>query len=158
MNPLHSGFKKLRPAVRKEMLLFLSGAMWIAVGILLNITAAGWLNAVQMNRALSLSGFGLAAALLIAHFGFLRVVDKNLGRISLMEGKRCVFSFMSWKSYLTVMFMISLGIGLRHTPIPKPFLAIPYIAIGSALMLSSLRYFKILSMEIKGARSSKQSD
>ena len=126
--------------------------MWVAVGAMLDTLAVGWLRAIETDRALIFFGTGVASALVIAHFGFLRVVDKNLGRISLMEGKRCVFSFMSWKSYLLVLVMISLGITLRHSPIPKPYLAILYIGIGSALALSSLRYFRRMLIEIRSRR------
>jgi hypothetical protein len=37
--------------------------------------------------------------------------------------------------------MIALGLLLRHSAIPKPYLAILYIGMGLALLLSSLRYF-----------------
>ncbi len=59
-----------------------------------------------------------------------------------MQGKRCVFAFQSWKSYLIVVIMIAMGIGLRHSPIPKPYLSVLYIGIGLALILSSFRYLK----------------
>ncbi len=105
--------------------------------------AAGWLREGHAHVFL-LVAVGVFAALLIHHFGFLRVVDKNLSRILPMEGKRCVFSFMSWKSYLMVVLMMAMGMGLRHSPIPKPLLAVLYIGIGLALILSSIRYLRVL--------------
>jgi len=111
--------------------------------------AAGWL---RDGRSVHLSiwvAIGVFAALLIHHFGFLRVVDKNLGRILPMDGKRCVFSFMSWKSYLVVGLMTAMGIGLRHSPIPKHYLAVLYIGIGLALILSSIRYLRVLLLASK---------
>jgi len=87
---------------------------------------------------------GGLAAVVIHHFGFLKVVDKNLDRIRPMQGKRCAFSFMSWKSYLMVAVMMAMGIGLRHSPIPKPYLAVLYIGIGLALVLSSGRYLRVM--------------
>ena len=83
------------------------------------------------------------------HFGFLRVVDKNLARILPMEGKRCLFSFMSWKSYLVVALMASMGMLLRHSPIPKHLLSVVYLAIGLALVLSSMRYLKVGSSIVR---------
>jgi hypothetical protein len=74
--------------------------------------AAGWLRDVRPALLLWLVAIGVFAALLIHHFGFLRVVDKNLNRLLPMDGKRCVFSFMSWKSYLVVGFMMAMSIGL----------------------------------------------
>ena len=55
-----------------------------------------------------------------------------------------MFSFQAWKSYLLVAFMIALGITLRHSALPRPILAGVYLAIGGALFLSSLRYYRLL--------------
>jgi ABC-type nickel/cobalt efflux system permease component RcnA len=49
---------------------------------------------------------------------------------------------MSWKSYILVAVMMTMGIALRHSSIPKQFLSVLYLAIGLALMLSSLRYIR----------------
>jgi hypothetical protein len=96
-----------------------------------------------------LGGIGVVFALVVHHFGFLKIVDKNLGRILPMEGTKCVFSFITWKSYILVAGMVTLGTLLRHSPIPKPYLSILYIGIGLALLLSSLRYLRILLGQIK---------
>ena len=66
-----------------------------------------------------------------------------------MEGKKCIFSFMSWKSYLIVVVMMTMGITLRHSSIPKQYLAIMYIAIGGALAISSIPYFINFIIEAK---------
>jgi hypothetical protein len=135
---------KFKPAVNKRFLLIFSGIMWISVGIMLNTLAYQWLHNFTGGNKLLYTGFGFAGALIIHHFGFLKIVDKNLGRISRMEGKPCAFSFMSWKSYLMVLVMVSMGITLRHSSLPKQFLVILYIGIGGALILSSVRYFRVL--------------
>ena len=56
---------------------------------------------------------------------------------------------MSWKSYLLLGVMMALGIGLRHSPLPKPYLAVLYIGIGLALVLSSVRYLRVLLLAPK---------
>ena len=140
---------KIKPAVDKRVLLFLAGVMWIGVGTMLLGLSYSWLNAFHVHGALLFASIGVAAALVIHHFGFLKVVDKNLGRILPMEGKRCVFSFLSWKSYIMVVLMIAMGIMLRHSPIPKPYLSMLYIGIGLALVLSSIRYLRVLLTELR---------
>ena len=140
---------RLKPAVSRRTLLLLAGLIWFGVGTMLLSFAAGWLRDGRSAHVLLLVVSGVIAALLIHHFGFLRVVDKNLGRILPMEGKRCVFSFMSWKSYLVVALMMAMGIGLRHSSIPKPYLAVLYIGIGLALVLSSIRYLRVLLLTPK---------
>ena len=134
----------LKPAVHKNFLLFLAGIIWIGVGSMLLSFASGWLHTYSQSDTWIYIVTGIAAAMIIHHFGFLRVVDKNLGRISKMEGRRCAFSFMSWKSYMIVAIMITMGILLRHSAIPKQYLSILYIGIGMALILSSIRYFRYL--------------
>ena len=137
--------KKYKPAVPKAVLLFLAGGLWFGVGSMLLFLATSWLReATQINRAV-FAGSGIVLALLIHHFGFLKIVDKNLGRILPSDKKKCVFSFMPWKSYLIIPAMITLGIVLRHSAIPKHYLAILYIGIGLALTLSSMRYIRYFS-------------
>jgi len=138
-----------KPAVAKPILLVISGTMWICVGIMLNSFAFHWLDLYNGDYIFFFVAIGIVSALLIHHFGFLRVVDKNLGRISLMKGKPCVFSFMSWRSYILVIVMVAMGITLRHSSIPKQYLSVVYIAIGLALVLSSIRYFRVLISQIK---------
>ncbi len=141
---MHSNKNSFKPSAKKHTLLLLAGAMWIAGGIMLCFMAYKWLKAYEGNSALLFAGTGLSCSLIIHHFGFLRVVDKNLGRIMQMEGKPCIFSFMSWKSYLIVLVMVSAGIALRHSPIPKEYLSVLYLGIGAALILSSIRYIRHL--------------
>ena len=135
-------FEQFKPAVEKSVLILLSGTVWIVVGVMLLTFAYSWLASIRLSMAFEFIAFGFAAALLIHHFGFLKVVDKNLGRILPMEGKQCAFSFMSWKSYVLVLFMVTIGIVLRHSTIPKSYLAILYVGIGIALILSSVRYIR----------------
>ena len=117
--------------------------------------AASWLQAMAPHQgAYLLIAAGLSAGLIIHHFGFLKVVDKNLARILPMQGRRCLFAFMSWKSYLMVAVMASMGIALRHSPLPKPYLAVLYIAIGLALILSSVRYVRTLVRQLKRSANS----
>jgi hypothetical protein len=139
----------IKPAVNKQVLLFLAGFMWLSVGIMLLLLSFSWLNASRNFNSYLLGGIGVVFALVVHHFGFLKIVDKNLGRILPMEGTKCVFSFITWKSYILVAGMVTLGTLLRHSPIPKPYLSILYIGIGLALLLSSLRYLRILLGQIK---------
>jgi len=140
---MHSQLERFKPGVGKRVLLLLSGLMWMGVGVMLVILAYGWLTAKGGTIALVLGVIGLAASLVIHHFGFLKIVDKNLARILPMEGKRCLFSFQPWRSYFLILVMVGMGIGLRHSPLPKHYLAVIYTSIGMALILSSIRYLKV---------------
>ncbi|MGQ9846799.1 MAG: hypothetical protein ACUVQP_04765 [Bacteroidales bacterium] len=137
-----SDFKeKCKPAVPKKALLAIAGIMWCCVGIMLTSLAAHWLFLYNGNSWLFVVT-GLLIALLVHHFEFLKLVDKNLERISKLPQKPCVFSFISLKSYILIIVMISMGMFLRHSSLPKQYLSIVYIGIGVALFLSSIRYFR----------------
>jgi hypothetical protein len=75
---------------------------------------------------------------------FARMAEKNIQRIEDLPSRPCLFAFQSWTSYPLVAFMISLGLALRASPLPKPLLAGLYLAIGGGLFLASLRYFSFL--------------
>lgn len=140
---------KIKPAANRKMLILLSFLMWIAVGTMLLLYAYSWLNTSNVNSSFIFIGAGIGLALVIHHFGFLKLVDKNLGRILPMEGKKCLFSFMTWKSYLIVVVMITMGTLLRNSSIPKTYLSVLYIGIGLSLILSSLRYLRYFLIQIR---------
>jgi hypothetical protein len=141
--------ERFKPGVPKTVLVLIAGILWIGVGVMLDILSYSWLKGELLNRAIASAIIGFSGALIIHHFGFLRIVDKNLNRILPMEGTRCVFSFISWKSYMLIAVMILMGYLLRHSPLPKLYLSVLYIAIGTALILSSVRYMRHLFIMIK---------
>lgn len=131
-----------KPAVAVRWLYLLSGLMWSGVGVLLCSRAASWLVSAGELTALAAALVGLMLAFAIARWGFCRVAAKNIRRIAQMSGSVCLFAFQSWQSYLLVAFMMSLGLGLRHSPLPKEYLAILYVGIGGALFLASGSYYQ----------------
>ena len=133
-------FADLNPVVDKKFLVFLAGLMWCGVGIMLVSFAISWLSHYEKKSLFYTAGF--IAAIPIHHFGFLKIADKNLDRLLPLTEKKCVFSFMTWKSYIIVLIMVSMGIVLRHSSIPKNFLSVLYNGIGLALFLSGIRYFR----------------
>jgi len=141
--------EEYKPAVTKVVLLFLAAGLWISVGVMLLSLAVSWLLETAKSDRYIFAGSGVVLALFVHHFGFLRIVNKNLERILPVDKKRCIFSFMPWKSYLIIPVMIAMGIILRHSPVPKEYLAILYTGIGLALILSSVRYVRVFLKEIR---------
>jgi len=140
---------KYKPAVSKDLLLFLAGIAWVCVGIMLLCFAFSWLSTSSGIHIYGIAAAGTVMALGVHHFSFLKIADKNLKRILLMKEKNCLFAFIPWKSYLIIGLMIAMGSVLRHSTVPKPYLAILYIGIGLALILSSIRYLRIFFREIR---------
>jgi hypothetical protein len=134
--------KKFTPSVDKRILVLLAGLMWCSVGIMLIRFSVTWLSPMGTRGAGIYYAAGFLAAMPIHHFGFLKIADKNLGRLLPLSEKRCLFSFMTWRSYIIVLIMVSMGIALRHSALPKPYLSILYTGIGLALFLSGIRYWR----------------
>ena len=116
-----------KPAVPNHFLLFLAGLVWVVVGITLLFLAFSWLSTVSNINVQLFTIAGVILALLIHHLGFLKIADNNLQRILLMHRNSCLFAFIPWKSYLIIAIMITMGAILRHSTIPKHYLAVLYI-------------------------------
>ena len=147
---------RFKPAVPKCWLFAVSGTMWSAVGLMMCALGAGWLADVDTTRGIEYGLVGLITALAAAHWGFRAIAAKNIRRLRRLPDRGCFFAFQAWKSYLLIAVMIALGAGLRHSPVPKALLAIVYIGIGGALLLSSFSYFRHLTrlLRIAGRRRS----
>jgi cytochrome c biogenesis protein CcdA len=133
---------KYKPAVTRATLLFLAGFVWVCVGVMLLVLATLWLSTLSVKQIYLFTGAGVLLALLAHRFLFVRIVDRNLKRILPIDEKTCLFAFIPWKSYLIILVMISMGVTLRHSAVPKPYLATLYIGMGLALVLSSMRYLR----------------
>ncbi len=88
-------------------------------------------------------------AMLSVRWGFGDIAQKNIQRLRRLPDRGCFFAFQAWKSYLIIMVMIALGVTLRHSSIPKHFLAVAYTAIGGALIVGSFYYYRHLSRLIR---------
>ena len=135
------GFSRLKPAVSRNWLLATAGLTWTVVGIILCLMAIHWLATFVLKLSIPLGVAGLLLAIVIFYFGFSKVARKNIERLFRFQDKVCFFAFQAWKSYLIIAVMAAIGAFLRHSPIPKQYLAVIYLAIGGALLLSSFIYY-----------------
>jgi hypothetical protein len=133
-------WQRLNPAVDKKFLLITAGIMWCGVGVMLILFAESWLIHFEGRGALLFAFAGVLAGIPIHFLGFLKLARKNINRLTALAGKKCFFSFITWKSYLIIVFMVTLGITLRHSSIPRQYLSILYNGIGLGLFLSGIVY------------------
>ncbi len=148
-------WNKLCPAVPRRWLFAVAGILWIGVGFLLCARAIVWLETFSAGAELLLELIGGLAAFVIYRYGLSSIVRKNIDRITTLPENACVFAFAAWRSYIMIGLMVSLGITLRNSSIPKIYLAVPYTAMGGALMVGSVRLFRhfIAVVEEKGNRN-----
>lgn len=147
-----SEINRFKPAVRKTVLFSLAGLFWLSVGVMLVSWARLWLSDVSGLMLYTLAFSGILLGSCVHTYGFSRIAAKNIERIKLMDEKICIFALISWKSYLIVLVMMTMGFGLRHSSIPKEYLSVLYTGIGSALMLSSVAYLNVLITHTRTGR------
>lgn len=133
-----------KPGVNKSWLIAVAGLMWTGVGVMLCRIAYNWLAVANRGMAASLGLLGVTMAVAAYRLGFLKIARKNINRLCVLTEKTCIFAFQTWKGYLIITFMMTLGILLRNSNIPKQYLAIVYTTIGGAIFLSSLHYYGLL--------------
>jgi len=133
---------RLNPAVPNHWLFLLAGFLWTGVGTFLCIRAFLWLETLHDLSAALFGASGAVIAVAGKRFVFANVARKNVGRIFRLPQRACFFAFTAWRGYAMIAVMIILGITLRNTSIPKQYLAPLYIAMGGALVLSSLVFYK----------------
>jgi hypothetical protein len=109
-----------------------------------------WLAEMHSDGALWIGLGSLAVGLAVYRFGFSHIAQKNIRRIEALATPASLFAFISPKSYLLVAGMMTLGMALRSSPIPRGYLAVVYVTIGVALFLSSLPYYPRIWAELRG--------
>lgn len=141
----------LKPTVPKCWLFAASGVMWSAVGIMMCTTGIDWLANSGLIQGMGFELAGLVLAMLFFRWWFGGIAQKNIRRLRRLPDRGCFFAFQAWKSYLIIMVMIVIGITLRHSSIPKHVLAVVYTAIGGALILGSVYYYRHLARLMRTA-------
>ena len=126
--------------VKKRTLLAIAGIVWIIAGI--NVSRVGIIAYLLMGK-ISIHPF--LSLLVFAVFGamFFQMSKKHLSRIRLYkERTRPFWHFFDLKSYLIMVFMMSLGIWLRSSSlVSSEFIAVFYTGLGFALILAGISFW-----------------
>jgi len=132
--------RRLKPAVPKTWLIAIAGLVWFGVGVMLCRLAYVWLQPDSAARRTLLGAAGIGLALVVQRLMLARVARRNIARIETYAERGCLFAFQAWRSYLLIIGMIGLGFTLRHSTLPRDWLAVAYLAMGGGLLLASARY------------------
>ena len=133
--------EKMRPLVARHWLFALAGLMWSAVGIMLMWRAWIWLSAMEPAWIIGLVLAGAAIAFAFYYFMFTKTVAKNIKRLCGLPDPTGLLAFNTPKGYILIVFMIVLGIALRHSSLDRRILALVYVGMGGALFLASLHFY-----------------
>jgi hypothetical protein len=144
---------KLNPAVPRYYLFGLAGAFWTFAGLVLCARAIVWLDVFSLGVELALETASLAIAIIGYLFLFVKVVQKNIDRIRQLPENACVFAFTAWQGYVLIALMITIGITLRNTSIPKYLLAVPYAAMGAILLIGSAKFYRQFATSMSHRKS-----
>jgi hypothetical protein len=114
-----------------------AGLVWVAVGLLLCSRTFAWLSPFTLSTEVLLEGAGILIAAAGYMFGFSAIVQRNIERIHALPDRVCAFAFTAWRGYFMIALMITIGVTLRNSSIPKVYLAVPYTAMGGMLLIGS---------------------
>ena len=130
----------MKHGVKRSTLVFVAGLAWLIAGA--NIFRIGfntWLSD-SLLWIYKLMGAVLFFIIFFA-FVFYRLFGKNILRISKKGDKNCPFAFFDVKGWIVMVFMITLGVTVRHFGLlPNWFIAMFYTGLSSALMLTGLLF------------------
>jgi hypothetical protein len=129
--------RSIKPSSSRRTRLLLASLVWSAVGVGLLVAGLRWL----LTAPGSWAWLGLVVALLVgAAKGFwvlARRAADNARRIAAAGEARCPGGAFSWGSWLLAVGMMGAGFGLRHSPLPRPWLGLIYTVVGVALLGAS---------------------
>jgi hypothetical protein len=133
---------KLNPAIPRHYLFALAGVLWTAAGALLCVRGELWLEAFPLGTEFALETISIGLAVAGYFFFFVKVVRKNIDRIGRLPEHACMFAFTAWHGYIMIAVMMTIGITLRNTSIPRYYLSVPYTTMGIILLIGSLRFYR----------------
>jgi hypothetical protein len=135
-------WQSLYPAVQRHWLFAIAGITWASVGALLCLRAIVWLAPFTLGTDLLVETVSVVLAAIGYVYGFSKAVQKNISRIDRLPDWACAFAFTAWRGYLMIGLMVTIGIALRSSSIPKYYLSIPFTAMGGMLLIGGVRLFR----------------
>jgi hypothetical protein len=132
----------LKPGIQKKYLLLVAAVFWTFAGGMLLVRGFSILK--FSTSAILLKELGsMFAGILFYTYMFSKISLKHITRIrDIQEERPCIFSFFNGRSYLLMSIMITAGITLRLSGlVPIGYLSLFYIAMGTPLLISALRFY-----------------
>jgi hypothetical protein len=126
--------QRIAPRTSRRTRLFVATFVWTGVGLGLLVAGFRWTflaPSVGWRLALPLA---LLVGWLKGRFVLAPRAAHNAARIVDSRESVCVGAAFSWGAWALAGSMMLLGILLRHSPLPRPWLGQLYAAVGMALL------------------------
>jgi hypothetical protein len=136
----NDGIRRLTPRAGQRVQLFSAAAMWAVGATILLVRGVGFLHDSWFAALLALA---VVIGVVKSRYLLDRVARKAVLRIH-ERGRACYFGFFSWKSWLFVIVMMGGGILLRRSGLPRDFLAVVYVGVGTGLAIADRIFWQAL--------------
>ena len=132
--------------VSKNILILITGLIWLMVSFSLIYRAIQWTELMTTNAILLAIFIALFIGVIKTYLIFHKLTVNNILRIQqYLDEKISVFLFHECKHKILIVVMIVGGSSLRHSPlVPKSVLMPIYLGIGLAMLYSAFLYFRTL--------------
>lgn len=130
--------ERWKPAARVRTQLFAAAALWTVVGCGLAAAGLFWCFETTIPGSIIWAVGGIAAGLLKGFLIIRKFAERNTARLIARGDGRCLGGFLSAKTWLLVALMMTSGILLRRSAVPRPVLGVIYTAVGTALLAGCL--------------------
>jgi hypothetical protein len=132
----------LIPTIPRRYLFALAGIFWTIAGGILCTRAMIWLGMLSFTTAVLVALVSITCAGAGYMLGFSKIVMKNINRIDGMPDRAHIFAFTPVRGYFMIALMMTIGITLRNSSIPKFYLTVPYFAMGAILLIGSVQFYR----------------
>ena len=132
------------PKVKPNILILLTGLIWLYASFMLIKRAYTWVSLMTDNQLYWGLMIAFTFAIIKIYLIFRKLTIKNINRIqSINQSKISIWEFHITKDKILIILMIVFGSTLRHTPsIPKYVLFPIYLGIGIAMCYVWILYLK----------------
>jgi hypothetical protein len=130
--------ERFKPAASIRSRLLVAALIWTVVGAGLFVAGANWAVVGQGGRGWAGMGLALLAGWFKGRYLLSGRAAANARRIVAAGEGKCLGGVFDGSAWLLVLAMIGLGFVLRHSAVPRPWIGLIYVAVGTALMLASL--------------------
>ena len=129
--------ERYKPAAAVRAHLLLAGLMWAVVGVALVGFGGRWLWQLPTPAAPWLAMLAVAIGIFKSRFVLDSAARRIVDRILERGDGRCLGGFLSLRSWALVVVMAGGGRLLRGSHVARGLLGFLYVAVGTALLLSS---------------------